>query len=209
MGSFEADVQLAMGSSLDDPPETDLDYISKPENYTGSNFTSMQRHIVRRTAIQPEDIPEDQVSIKDSESPSRKVSYIDKSRMSLEESCMKNGTDKPRDIHAESHMESGSDVHRDVTDEYVTITVDERRDSAKSSCHTSERYLKAHRPQSSQMETEESWLALPSKGSRFSRTLPGGFQYGGRPVSGITGIAEMHVSVVLIKELSLAIFMYL
>ncbi|XP_033742226.1 cyclic nucleotide-binding domain-containing protein 2-like [Pecten maximus] len=44
MSSFEqAMTATALSSGKGDPPETDLDYYSKPENYTGSSLQTMQR----------------------------------------------------------------------------------------------------------------------------------------------------------------------
>lgn len=37
-----------ISSSKSDPPETDLDYYSRPENYTGSNLQSLQRFIIAK-----------------------------------------------------------------------------------------------------------------------------------------------------------------
>ena len=41
--SFEDTVQTRLASRSNEPPETDLDYYARPENYTGSNMLAMQR----------------------------------------------------------------------------------------------------------------------------------------------------------------------
>ena len=41
--SFEESLQTRLTQGQSDPPETDLDYYAKPENYAGSNIFAMQR----------------------------------------------------------------------------------------------------------------------------------------------------------------------
>ncbi|KAJ8297471.1 hypothetical protein KUTeg_024002 [Tegillarca granosa] len=49
MSNFEDSMKAnVISSGKSDPPETDLDYYSRPENYTGSNLQSLQRFIIAK-----------------------------------------------------------------------------------------------------------------------------------------------------------------
>ena len=56
--SFEDSLQTRLTVGQSDPPETDLEYYARPENYTGSNIFAMQRvAMAKKKLTTPEDEP--------------------------------------------------------------------------------------------------------------------------------------------------------
>ena len=52
MATFEDRIKIEVAPGQSDPPETDLDYYARPENYMGSNLHSLQRiiHVQQKLA---------------------------------------------------------------------------------------------------------------------------------------------------------------